>query len=110
MHVYFSSFGLWDNLDGLLVPVGVRLSVKLAKFLQFFDLLNERGLSGNHGNLGFCGHNLSLFYGLFGLFNFVKLLLLVSELLALCIEENVVNCGKVDDKLTLLLGDGCGGC
>jgi hypothetical protein len=60
--------------------------------------------------LGFSGHNLSLFNGLFGLFNFVKLLLLISELLALCIEENVVNCGKVDDKLTLLLGDGCGGC
>jgi hypothetical protein len=39
MHVNFSSFGLWDNLDGLLVPVRVRLSVKLAKFLQFFDLL-----------------------------------------------------------------------
>jgi len=103
------SFWLGDSLDSFLVPVGVRLSVKLAKFLQFSNFLNERGLCSNHRDLGFSGHNLSLFNSLFGLFDLVELLLLVSELLAFGVEENVVNSRKVDDELTLLLGDGGGG-
>jgi hypothetical protein len=60
--------------------------------------------------LGFRGLNLTLLNRLFGILNFIKLLLLVSELLALCVQENVIDCGKVDGELTLLFWDGCGGC
>lgn len=107
VEVNFGSFGLGLNLNGLLVPVRVRINVKLAKFLQFFDFFHERGPCGNHCILGFCGHNITILNGLFGLPNLVKLLLLVSELLALCVQENVVDCGKVDGELTLLFWDAC---
>lgn len=79
----FCSFGLGLNLNSLLVPVGVRINVKLAKFLQLFDFLDECGLGSYHCILGFCRHNFTLLNGFFGLLNLVKLLLLVSELLAL---------------------------
>lgn len=81
--VNFGSFGLGLDLFGFLVPVRVRLDVKLAKFLQFFDLFDERGPCGKHCFLVFCGHSITLLNGLFGVLNLVKLLLLVSELLAL---------------------------
>jgi len=66
-------WGFWlrDSLDDFLVPVGVRLSVKLAQLLQFSDFLYQRGLSGNHSDLGFSGDNFSLFNRLFRLFNLV---------------------------------------